>query len=134
MGKGMKAAGKKAKKSFNLRKDIHVYESTQRKIELNRIKKDMVDQFTDVLMYQHNIDMLSVLFALRDEFKFGKDRLVRTLKKASMHADTMFLNGDSVDEMLDILKQETGVTEKDLVFRNEIVIDDDGSISEVAKK
>lgn len=130
MGKGMKAGGKKAKKSFNL----HVYESTQREIEFNHIKKDLVDQFTDVLMYQHNIDMLSVLFALRDEFKFGKDRLIRTLKKASAHADTMFINGDSVDEMLDILKQETGLTEGDLVFKHEIVIEEDGSVSEVAKK
>ena len=123
MGKGMKA-GRKSKNTFQLRNDIRMYNSTEREIEMNRIKKEVSDQFVDILMYQHNIDMLAVLFALRDEFKFGKDRLIRTMKKASEHADTMFRNNNSVDEMLDILSKETGVGEKDLVFKTEVVLDE----------
>ncbi len=125
-GNGRKAGKKKDKDQFKLRSDIRLYTSTEQEIKSrNALNKALYDRVMETILYQHNIDMLAVLFALRDEFKFGKERLIRTLKKASAHADTMFRNKVSVDEMLDILEKETGVTEDDLSFKNEVIIDDE---------
>lgn len=115
MGRGIKAGKTKKKKSgldLSLRLD-------QERLA-NDINEAIKGEVTEMIMYQHNIDMLAVMFALRDEFKFGKDRLIRTLKKASEHATNMFHEGVSVDEMLVILEEETGVTETDLVFKPEV--------------
>ena len=117
MGRGIKAGKPKKKSSSRLRSLVRdIYETKERERVIREIKEQVTDEFTEMIMYQHNIDMLSVLFALRDEFKFGRDRLVRTLKKASEHAENMYREEVSVDDMLDILEKETGVTETDLVF------------------
>lgn len=120
MGRGIKAGRKTKKRVLDLepRKESAIDRETM----VRDVKRQVADDVTEMILYQHNIDMLSVLFALRDEFKFGKDRLIRTLKKASEHADNMYHEKVSVDDMLDVLKEETGVTEADLTFSKEVEV------------
>lgn len=108
-----------------VKNELRIYESKERERTIREIKEQVADEFTELVLYQHNVDMLSVLFALRDEFKFGKERLIRTLKKASEHADNMYREQVSVDDMLAILEEETGVTEADLTFKTEVTASND---------
>ena len=127
MGRGIKA-GKKSKDlktRQKIKRLIRTYEAEERKKFVNNVRANISDEITETIMYQHNIDMLSVMFALRDEFNFGKNRLIRTIKKASSHAEFMHREKVSVDEMLAILEEETGVSEEDLIFKDEIIAEDD---------
>ncbi len=125
MGRGMKA-GKMTddqKRKRQIKKQIRIYETEEREKLVKQVKEDIAQEVTEHIMYHHNIDMLSVMFALRDEFKFGKDRIVRTIKKAAEHADYMYREKADVDEMLKILKEETGVIEDDLIFDKEVALE-----------
>ena len=126
MGRGIKA-GKKSKDLKNrqrIKQQIRTYESEERAAFIEKVKKDIADEVTETIMYHHNIDILSVMFALRDEFKFGKDRIIRTVKKAAAHADVMYREKVSVDDMLALLEEETGLIEEDLIFEEEVVGDE----------
>ncbi len=127
MGRGIKA-GKKSKEQKNrqrIKQQIRTYESEERAAFIEKVKKDIADEVTETIMYHHNIDILSVMFALRDEFKFGKDRIIRTVKKAAAHADVMYRENVSVDDMLALLEEETGLIEEDLIFEEEVVSEPD---------
>ena len=66
--------------------------------------------------------MIAVMLALRDEYGFGKGRLIRTMKKAMDHAERMLLDRVDVDEMLAVLKEETGLREEELVWDVEVEV------------
>ncbi len=126
MGRGIKA-GKKSKDLKNrqrIKQQIRTYESEERAAFIEKVRRDIADEVTETIMYHHNIDILSVMFALRDEFKFGKDRIIRTVKKAAAHADVMYREKASVDDMLALLEEETGLIEEDLIFEEEAVGDE----------
>ena len=53
--------------------------------------------------------MIAVMLALRDEFGFGRSRLIRTMKKTMDHSERMLEDHADVDDMLEILKVETGL-------------------------
>lgn len=120
MGRGIKA-GKKKKIDKKIRNIMEARTAYEKQKIVDSVTNDM----TELIMYQHNIDMIAVMFALRDEFQFGKSRLIRVLKRASEHADNMFVNKMDVDEMLAILEEETGVKEEDLIFTHEVEVLDD---------
>lgn len=127
MGRGIKA-GKKSKDLKNrqrIKQQIRTYESEERAAFIEKVRRDIADEVTETIMYHHNIDILSVMFALRDEFKFGKDRIIRTVKKAAAHADVMYREKVSVDDMLALLEEETGLIEEDLIFEEEAVSESD---------
>lgn len=127
MGRGIKA-GKKSKDLKNrqrIKQQIRTYESEERAAFIEKVRRDIADEVTETIMYHHNIDILSVMFALRDEFKFGKDRIIRTVKKAAAHADVMYREKVSVDDMLALLEEETGLIEEDLIFEEEVVSEPD---------
>ena len=127
MGRGIKA-GKKSKDLKNrqrIKQQIRTYESEERAAFIEKVRRDIADEVTETIMYHHNIDILSVMFALRDEFKFGKDRIIRTVKKAAAHADVMYREKASVDDMLALLEEETGLIEEDLIFEEEVVSEPD---------
>lgn len=124
MGRGIKA-GKKKKLDKKIREVVDAHSEFEKRRLVEEIKDDVTREMTDLIMYQHNIDVLAMMFALRDEFGFGKERLIRTLKRASSHSDNMFVNKMNVDEMLDILETETGIKEDDLVFTHEIEVMED---------
>ena len=124
MGRGIKA-GKKKKLDKKIREVVDAHSEFEKRRLVEEIKDDVTREMTDLIMYQHNIDVLAMMFALRDEFGFGRERLIRTLKRASSHSDNMFVNKMNVDEMLDILETETGIKEDDLVFTHEIGVMED---------
>ena len=86
------------------------------------VRQDLADEISAMLDYQHNIDMIGVLFGLRDEFGFGRTRLIRAIRRACDHAERMKRDHADVDEMLDILKAETGIEDDDLTWDVEIEI------------
>lgn len=125
MGRGIKA-GKKSKDvklASRIKKQIRIYETEEREAFVKQVREDIAKEVTESIMYHHNIDMLSVMFALRDEFKFGKDRIIRVIKKAAAHADYMYREKMDVDELLAILEEETGVAEDDLIFDEEVPVE-----------
>lgn len=129
MGRGMRA-GKKPKNSITITHDdlkklervARKYEQEERKRILEAMKDALAEEVEKALSYRHNIDMIAVTFALRDEYGFGKSRLIRALKKADAHAERMILDGVDVDEMLGILKDETGLREDELIWDMEVEV------------
>lgn len=124
MGKGMRA-GKIPKEDKDLRKLERLvgrYAEQAEKRIVRTAKDSLAEEITEELMYRHNIDMIAVMLALRDEYGFGKGRLIRTMKKAMDHAERMLLDRVDVDEMLEVLKEETGLREKELVWDVEVEV------------
>lgn len=124
MGKGMRA-GKIPKADKDLRKLERLvgrYAEQAEKRIVRTAKDSLAEEITEELMYRHNIDMIAVMLALRDEYGFGKGRLIRTMKKAMDHAERMLLDRVDVDEMLAVLKEETGLREEELVWDVEVEV------------
>ena len=88
---------------------------------LNNVRTRVQNELAISLTYQHNIDMLSFLLALRDEFSFGKQRLLRVLGKASKHAEYAFTHNMTTEDLIQILEEETGLTSKDLTFEAKLI-------------
>lgn len=120
MGKNMKA-GKRPKSEKNIRrleKVMDEYALQAEKEITDRARENLKDEVANEIMYRHNIDMISVMLALKDEFRFGKVRIVRVLRRATSHAERMLLDRAEVDEMLRILEEETGIQENELVWED----------------
>lgn len=121
MGRGMKA-GKLQKEKRDMRRMELAVDEYAKRVEkriVRSAKDSLADEITEELTYRHNIDMISIMFALRDEFGFGRSRLIRTLKKSIEHADRMLEDHADIEEMLEIVKKETGLTEEDLIWSEE---------------
>ena len=124
MGKGMRA-GKIPKEDKDLRKLERLvgrYAEQAEKRIVRTAKDSLAEEITEELMYRHNIDMIAVMLALRDEFSFGRSRLIRTMKKAMDHAERMLEDHADVDEMLEVIKSETGLREEELVWDVEVEV------------
>ncbi len=127
MGRGMKA-GRKPKNSITITQEdlkhlervARKYEQEERKRILDSMKDALAEEVGKALSYRHNIDMIAVMFALRDEYGFGKSRLIRAIKTASAHAERMILDDADLDEMLEVLKTETGISEDELIWDFEV--------------
>lgn len=122
MGRGMKA-GKLPKEKRDMRRMELAVDEYAKRVEkriVRSAKDSLADEITEELTYRHNIDMISIMFALRDEFGFGRSRLIRTLKKSIEHADRMLEDRADIEEMLEIVKKETGLTEEDLIWSEEV--------------
>lgn len=122
MGRGMKA-GKLPKEKRDMRRMELAVDEYAKRVEkriVRSAKDSLADEITEELTYRHNIDMISIMFALRDEFGFGRSRLIRTLKKSIEHADRMLEDHADIEEMLEIVKKETGLTEEDLIWSEEV--------------
>lgn len=122
MGRGMRA-GKPPKAEKDLKRlerlfDWYAPQAEKRMAEL--AKESLTEDIVQELTYRHNIDMIAVMLALRDEFGFGKSRIIRLMKKTMDHAERMLLDRADVDEMLGILKEETGLREDELVWDVEV--------------
>lgn len=124
MGKGMRA-GKVPKIEKDLKKISRVYqryEEEERKRFIASVRAELEEEVTQTISYYHNLDMIAVMFALRDEFGFGKSRLIRTMKKSIEHAERMQRDNADVDEMLGILNEETGIREDELTWQFEVEV------------
>lgn len=122
MGRGMKA-GRLQKEKRDMRRMERAVDEYAKRVEkriVRSAKDSLADEITEELTYRHNIDMISIMFALRDEFGFGRSRLIRTLKKSIEHADRMLEDHADIEEMLEIVKKETGLTEGDLIWSEEV--------------
>jgi len=122
MGKGMRA-GRIPKADKDMRKLERAVDEYAQRVEKRIVKsaKDsLADEIIEELTYRHNVDMIAVMFALRDEFGFGRARLVRTMKKTMDHAERMLEDHADVDAMLEILKEETGLREDELIWDVEV--------------
>lgn len=122
MGKGMRA-GRIPKADKDMRKLERAFDEYAQRVEKRIVKsaKDsLADEIIEELTYRHNVDMIAVMFALRDEFGFGRARLVRTMKKTMDHAERMLEDHADVDAMLEILKEETGLREDELIWDVEV--------------
>lgn len=122
MGRGMKA-GKLPKEKRDMRRMELAVDEYAKRVEkriVRSAKDSLADEITEELTYRHNIDMISIMFALRDEFGFGRSRLIRTLKKSIEHADRMLEDHADIEEMLEIVKKETGLTEEDLIWSEKV--------------
>ena len=124
MGKGIKA-GKPPKAEKDLKRlerlfDWYAPQAEKRMAE--RAKESLTEDIVQELTYRHNIDAIAFMFALRDEFGFGRTRLIRTMKKYIDHAERMLLDRADVDEMLRILKDETGLREDELIWDVEVEV------------
>ncbi len=127
MGKGMLAG--KNRKSKSREKEISYRQSiptpTTTEVDNDRfmynVRARVQNELTLSLAYQHNIDMLSFLLALRDEFSFGKQRLLRVLEKASKHAEYAFTHNMTTEDLIEVLHEETGLTSKDLTFEVDLI-------------
>lgn len=121
MGKGMRA-GRLPKSEKNLKrfeKVIDEYASRAEKEITARARENLAEEVTDEILYRHNIDMVAIMLALKDEFGFGKVRIMRVMKRAISHADRMLLDRSELDDMLKILREETGIREDDLVWEEQ---------------
>ena len=119
MGKNMKA-GKIPKSEKNLRRFEKVMDGYASQAEImDRARENLAEEVANEIMYRHNIDMISVMLALKDEFRFGKVRIMRVLRRATSHAERMLLDRAEVDSMLKILEEETGILENDLVWEEQ---------------
>ena len=121
MGRGMKA-GKVQKSTRKIANAIRQHEVEEQKRFINQVRLELEEAVSDTLSYHHNLDMIGVMFALRDEFGFGKNRLLRAIRKSCEHSERMLRDGASVDEMLTILQDETGICEEELTWDIEIEI------------
>lgn len=111
MGKGMRA-GRLSK----IEKTIRKHEIEEQQKFVNSLRANLEEAVSDTLAYHHNLDMIAVMFALRDEFGFGKGRILRVIRRSCEHAERMIADRANVDDMLDILKGETGICEDDLMW------------------
>lgn len=126
MGRGMRA-GRPTQKDRTLKKIerfVREYEAEERKRLVDYARADLEKDIKDTLSYQHNVEMIAVMFALRDEFGFGKRRLIRAIKKTTEHAEEMLEARVDLDEALAILKDETGIREDELSWDIDIEIED----------
>lgn len=121
MGKGMKA-GKPSKEVKIISRAVRQYQEEQRRELITAVKAEIEDEVSERIIYCHNIDMIGVMFALRDEFGFGKSRLIRAVKRATEHSERMLRDKADVDEMLELLDEETGIKEDDLVWQIEVEV------------
>lgn len=120
MGKGMRA-GRLPKKERKIREiKSELLEVKKRTEFVNSVREDLEAEVLRLLTYNHNLDMLSVMFALRDMFGFGKDRLLRTMEKACQHQNQMAESKADINEMLEIIRSETGIAPDELVFEVEV--------------
>lgn len=115
---------KKPKKS-KLKKDTQspntaIYTEIDKNRFINDVRARVQNELTLNLAYQHNIDMLSFLLALRDEFSFGKSRLLRVLERASKHAEYAFVHNMTTEDLIEVLEEETGLTAKDITFETNL--------------
>lgn len=122
MGKGMKAgrAPRLEKDLKKISRFVRQYEAEERKRLVDLARSDLEKDIEQTLSYHHNIDMIALMFALRDEFSFGRSRLIRAVRRTAEHAERMILDKADVDEMLQLLKDETGICEEDLTWDEEI--------------
>lgn len=126
MGRGMIARKtKKSKIRTSKKKSLNIQSNNYTEINttqfLNNVRTRVQNELAISLTYQHNIDMLSFLLALRDEFSFGKQRLLRVLEKASKHAEYAFTHNMTTEDLIQILEEETGLTSKDLTFEATLI-------------
>lgn len=121
MGKGM-TAGRLSKKEKTVKRLKEKIRDADRKQFIEAVMAEVEDQMSAKISYHHNIDMIGVMFALRDEFGFGRGRLIRAIRKSCDHATRMMIDHADVDEMLMILREETGLTEEDMTWNVEIEI------------
>lgn len=124
MGKGMQA-GRAPKLDKDLKKAAQAYrryEEKERKRLVDAVRVELEEEVTQTISYYHNLDMIAVMFALRDEFGFGKSRLLRTMKKSIEHVERMQRDRADVDVMLGILNEETGIREEELTWETEVEI------------
>ena len=103
-----------------LERAVDEYAQRVEKRIVKSAKDSLADEIIEELTYRHNVDMIAVMFALRDEFGFGRARLVRTMKKTMDHAERMLEDHADVDAMLEILKEETGLREDELIWDVEV--------------
>jgi len=122
MGKGMRAGRipKADKDMRKLERAVNLYAQQVEKRIVKNAKDSIADDIVEELTYRHNIDMIAVMLALRDEFGFGRSRLIRTMKKTMDHSERMLEDHADVDDMLEILKVETGLTEGELIWDVEV--------------
>lgn len=122
MGKGMRAGRipKADKDMRKLERAVNLYAQQVEKRIVKNAKDSIADDIVEELTYRHNIDMIAVMLALRDEFGFGRSRLIRTMKKTMDHAERMLEDHADVDAMLEILKEETGLREDELIWDVEV--------------
>ena len=124
MGRGMRA-GKPPKAEKDLKKLERLFDWYAPQAErqmVRRAKDSLAEEIEQELTYRHNIDAIAFMFALRDEFGFARNRLIRTMKKYMDHAERMLLDRADVDEMLGILKDETGLREDELIWDVEVEV------------
>ena len=107
------------KKSSNIQSNDYTEINTTQ--FLSNVRTRVQNELATSLAYQHNIDMLSFLLALRDEFSFGKQRLLRVLAKASKHAEYAFTHNMTTEDLIQILEEETGLTSEDLTFEAKLI-------------
>ena len=122
MGKGMRA-GRIPKAEKDMRKLERAVDEYAQRVEkriVRNAKDSIADDIIEELTYRHNIDMIAVMLALRDEFGFGRSRLIRTMKKTMDHAERMLEDHADVDEMLEVIRSETGLREDELIWDVEV--------------
>lgn len=115
MGRGMRA-GKIPKERKKIEKAIRAREMDQQQKFVDSLRMNLEEAVSDTLAYHHNLDMIAMMFALHDEFGFGRSRLIRAIRKTCEHAERMLVDRADVDEMLEILKGETGIREEELTW------------------
>lgn len=127
MGRGMIAGKQKKLKVTSNRKNSVNFQNTSNYTEINttqflsNVRTRVQNELAISLTYQHNVDMLSFLLALRDEFSFGKQRLIRVLNQASKHAEYAFTHNMTTEDLIQILGEETGLTSEDITFEATLV-------------
>ena len=124
MGKGMRAGrdSKAEKKKKAIVRALQRDEEAERKRLVRAAGAELKEDFERTLSYHHNVAMIAEMFALRDEFCFGKKRLLRVIAKTAEHKKRMLKDQVDIDEMLEILKKETGIRKEEIEGDDEIEI------------
>ena len=124
MGRGMiakKPKKRSATKNQSTKSSTAIYTEIDKNQFINNVRSRVQNELAISLAYQHNIDMLSFLLALRDEFSFGKSRLLRVLARASKHAEYAFTHNMTTEDLIAVLEEETGLTAKDITFEASLI-------------